>query len=93
MVDLVNHLSQLVSMLTVATNEAKTHLSALLQQVKKGETVIIAHGKKPVAKLVPYDQTVSERPKVGQVLDKPVHIPDEAFAPLTPGELHAWGLR
>jgi antitoxin (DNA-binding transcriptional repressor) of toxin-antitoxin stability system len=80
-------------MLTVATNEAKTHLSALLQQVKRGETVIIAHGKKPVAKLVAYDPATSARPKVGQVLDKPLHIPDEAFAPLTPGELRSWGLR
>lgn len=83
----------LAFMLTVATNEAKTHLSALLQQVKKGETVIIAHGKKPVAKLVAYDIATSSRPKVGQVLDKPVHIPDEALAPLTPGELRSWGLR
>ncbi|HMO51806.1 MAG TPA: type II toxin-antitoxin system prevent-host-death family antitoxin [Kiritimatiellia bacterium] len=80
-------------MITVATNEAKTHLSALLQQVKKGESVIIAHGKKPVAKLVPLDPVDSERPKVGDTLDKPMHIPEEAFAPLSPDELRTWGLR
>lgn len=80
-------------MLTVATNEAKTHLSALLQQVKKGETVIIAHGKKPVAKLVAYEAGRTARPKVGQMLDAPMHVPDEAFAPLNDPELRSWGLR
>lgn len=85
----------LESVKTVAINEAKTHLSALLQQVKNGETVIIAHGKKPVAKLVPLDseEEEEERPKVGEMLDEPMHIPDEAFTPLSSAELRAWGLR
>jgi prevent-host-death family protein len=92
MVDQVDHILHLLGMKTVATNEAKTHLSALLQRVKNGETVIIAHGKKPVAKLVPLDPVEEERPKVGEMLDKPMHIPDEAFAPLSSDELRTWGL-
>lgn len=80
-------------MITVATNEAKTHLSALLQSVKKGETVIIAHGKKPVAKLVSCETMDAERPKVGQMLDKPMHVPTEALAPLSAQELQFWGLQ
>ncbi len=80
-------------MKTVATNEAKTNLSALLRRVKEGETVIIAHGKTPVAKLVPFDSAEKERPKVGEMLDQPMHIPDEAFAPLSSDELRIWGLK
>ena len=32
------------------------------------------------------------RPKVGETMDAPCHIPDSAFAPLTEEELKAWGL-
>ena len=80
-------------MITVATNEAKTHLSSLLEKVKRGETVIIARGKKPVARLVAYDPVHPERPKVGQMIDKPMHLPDEAFVPLSSEELRSWGLQ
>ena len=42
-------------MSTVNIHEAKTHLSRLLEQVAKGETVIIAKAGKPVARLVPLE--------------------------------------
>ena len=32
------------------------------------------------------------RPKVGETMDPPRHIPDSAFAPLTEEELKAWDL-
>ncbi len=80
-------------MITIATNDAKTHLSALLQKVQGGESVIIARGKMPVAKLVPYKSGETKRPKVGQMIDKRVRIPDEAFAPLSQKELRSWGLK
>jgi prevent-host-death family protein len=76
----------------VATNEAKTHLSALLQEVSKGETIVISRGKKRLAKLVPYDEPVA-RPKVGEVMDARFDIPEEALQPLTEKELRIWGLR
>lgn len=78
-------------MKTGATNEAKTHLSALLQEVNKGETVIISRGRKPVAQLIPYPSSREQRPKVGEMMDAPMHVPEEAWAPLSDEELKAWG--
>lgn len=40
-------------MRTVGAFEAKTHFSALLEEVEKGEQVIITKHGHPVAKLVP----------------------------------------
>jgi prevent-host-death family protein len=80
-------------MKTIATHEAKTHLSRFLKEVSGGETIVIARGRKPLAKLVPYtDPAASIRPKVGQTLDAPMSIPDEAFAPLGNDEMKEWGL-
>ncbi|WP_273259722.1 type II toxin-antitoxin system prevent-host-death family antitoxin [Lautropia mirabilis] len=42
-------------MMQVNVHEAKTHLSRLLEDVGKGDVVIIAKAGKPMAKLVPYD--------------------------------------
>lgn len=92
MVDLVNHYETIVSMKTVATNEAKTHLSAILQEVQQGEMFIIARGRQPIAKLVAYDDDKMKRPKVGVTMDEPRHVPEEAIAPLSPEEIRAWGL-
>ena len=39
--------------MTVGSYEAKTHLSALLERVSKGETITITKHGVPVAKLVP----------------------------------------
>ncbi len=35
-------------------HQAKTHLSQLLQEVEKGEVVVIAHSGVPIAQLVPW---------------------------------------
>ena len=79
-------------MKSVATNEAKTHLSSLLQEVSTGETIVITRGRKPLAKLVPYDEP-APRPKVGEMLDEPFSVPEEALRPMNEGELREWGLR
>ena len=42
-------------------SEAKASLSKLIEQVLKGEEVIIGKAGKPVAKLVPYTQDTSPR--------------------------------
>lgn len=76
----------------VATNEAKTHLSALLQEVSRGETIVISRGRKPLAKLVPYEEPAA-RPKVGEMIDEPFQIPKDALRPMNEAELKAWGLR
>ena len=41
-------------MKTVTIHEAKTHLSRLLRAVEAGETLIVARGNTPIARLVPY---------------------------------------
>ena len=75
----------------VATHEAKTHLSSLLQAVSQGETVVISRGRKPLAKLVPYDLPTT-RPKVGEMMDEPFPVSDEALCPMNRKDLRKWGL-
>ncbi len=48
-------------MYQVTIHEAKTHLSRLLKRVAAGEEIIIAHGNKPVARLV---GLAEEKPRV-----------------------------
>ena len=62
-------------MSTVNIHEAKTHLSRLLDQVAKGETVIIAKAGKPVAKLVPLEAP-SGASRLGFMAAK-ISIPDD----------------
>lgn len=79
--------------MTITVHEAKTHLSRYLVEVENGLEILIARGKKPVARLVPLKETlVAQRPNVGEMIDKTFHIPDSAFAPLADKELVEWGL-
>lgn len=48
-------------MTTVNVHEAKTHLSALLVRVARGERVVIARAGKPIAVLVPFGAAATER--------------------------------
>jgi prevent-host-death family protein len=41
---------------TVNIHEAKTHLSALLAKVQRGEEVVIAKAGRPIARLVPAEE-------------------------------------
>jgi len=45
----------------VNIHEAKTHLSSLLERVARGEEIIIGKAGKPIAKLVPYQETLEPR--------------------------------
>ena len=77
----------------VTTHEAKTHLSRYLAAVEAGEEIVIARGRKPVARLVPFvTGREKRRPKVGKTLGRQFDIPDDALAPLTGEELKDWGL-
>jgi prevent-host-death family protein len=91
LVDLVNQIFDIRGMKTVATHEAKTHLSALLKEVSAGQTVVITCGRKPLAKLVPYE-VAAERPRVGDMLDEPFEVSEEALRPMSKAELGGWGL-
>lgn len=42
---------------SVGTFDAKTHLSQLLDRVERGERIVITRNGKPVADLVPHDET------------------------------------
>lgn len=43
-------------------HEAKTHLSRLLERVERGQEIVIARAGKPIARLVPIDDTPRQRP-------------------------------
>jgi prevent-host-death family protein len=70
-------------------HEAKTNLSKLIEKACAGEEVIIARGKKPVAKLVPIEPVVVER-KPGRFAGQISWTPD-AFDPLTEAEMRELG--
>lgn len=80
-------------MITITTHEAKTHLSRYLAAVERGEEIVIARGRKPVARLVPVStDSRPARPKVGETLGPRLPVPDAALRPLNNDELKAWGL-
>jgi prevent-host-death family protein len=70
-------------------HEAKTNLSKLLRKAARGEEVIIARGKKPVAKLVPISGPKKRVP--GRFRGKIWYTPD-AFDPMSKEELAEWGI-
>ena len=64
----------------VNVNEAKTHLSRILDEVAAGADVVIAKAGKPVARLVPIDQV--PKPKQLGLLRGRIKVPDDFNAPL-----------
>lgn len=72
----------------VNTHDAKTRLSQLLAKVEAGQTVTIARGGKPVAKLVPI--APPGKRQFGAMKGKFV-IGPAFFEPLPEDELAAWG--
>ena len=72
--------------MTVSVHEAKTHLSRLLQRIAAGEDVIITRSGRPVARLVPFDET---RPVFG-VDEGRFVVPDDFDAPLDEELLRAF---
>jgi prevent-host-death family protein len=64
----------------VNIHAAKTHLSQLLDRVSRGETIILAKGGRPVAKLVPM---TAEPRKFGRLKGR-IRIGADFDAPLPP---------
>ncbi len=82
-------------MKTVSVLEAKTHLSALLEQVRaSGEEVVITRRGEPIARLSPVAPARVERVP-GDLRDRPGwenYVFDPAvFAPMTEEEMKAEG--
>lgn len=71
-------------------HQAKTNLSKLLRKVARGEEVIIARGKKPVAKIVRLEDGAKKRVP-GRWKGKISYTPD-AFDSLSDEELKEWGI-
>ena len=74
---------------TITIHKAKTQLSRLIEKVCRGEEIIIARGKKPVAKLVALEPESGKRIP-GAWKGKVSYTPD-AFNPLTDEELEDLG--
>ncbi len=68
-------------MIQVTVQQAKTHLSKLIQQALAGEEIIIAKGKKPVVKLVVLPEARPQR-RLGGAADVIQSIADDFDAPL-----------
>jgi len=77
--------------------QAKINFSKLLQKAARGEEVILARGKTPVAKLVAIPAPEEKNKKNGKKRvpgrwkGRISYTPD-AFAPLTKEELAEWGI-
>lgn len=69
----------------VKVQYAKTHLSALLAAVERGEEFVIARGDHPAARLIPI--AAQESRELGFVA---YSVPDEFLDALPDDELAAW---
>lgn len=69
----------------VNVHYAKTHLSALLRQVREGAVITISHAGTPVARLVPIEQS---QPRVPGGFS--FGVGDSFFDPLSEAELDGW---
>jgi prevent-host-death family protein len=75
-------------MAQITIHKAKTELSRLIKRVEAGEEVVIARGKAPVARLVPYTGPETGR-RFGRLRGR-ISVPDTFFEPLPEDELAAW---
>jgi prevent-host-death family protein len=73
---------------TVTAHTAKTQLSKLVRRVERGEEVVIARGRTPVARLVPYQAEPPER-GFGSMKGK-VWLDESFWEPLPEEELKLW---
>ena len=71
----------------VNVTAARTHLSRLLAQVERGEEVVIARNKEPVAKLVAFQPQHQRR--FGALRGR-ISLDERFFKPLPEDELAAW---
>lgn len=62
-------------MKTYNIQEAKTHLSRLIEETAQGKEVVIARHGRPMARLTPYSQRENLRPLGG--LEGQIHIPED----------------
>ncbi len=70
-------------------HEAKTHLSRLIALMEQGEEVVIARGKDPVARVIPYVRNPLPKRRPGT---RKTGVPFDMgfFDPLPDEHLRAW---
>lgn len=71
-------------------HQAKTNLSKLIEEATRGEEVIIARGKEPVARLVPITRASQKRVPgrlKGMFREQP-----GCWDAMTPDDLSEWGV-
>jgi prevent-host-death family protein len=73
---------------TVTIHSAKRTLSQLLARVEAGEEIVLARGKQPIARIVPYHPVAPKR-QFG-ALRGVVSVGPEFFEPLPDDELTLW---
>jgi antitoxin (DNA-binding transcriptional repressor) of toxin-antitoxin stability system len=73
----------------VAIRKAKATLSRLLARVEAGEEIVLARGKKPIAKLVPFRTPPATMRQFG-ALRGVIRVGPEFFEQLPDRELAAW---
>lgn len=78
-------------MLQMNIHEAKTHLSRLLEEIEKGEEIIIARHGKPVARLIPYTIKPVNQRKPGSLRGQ-IKITKDFDAPLPDDVAKAFSL-
>lgn len=64
-------------MRTVNMQEAKTHLSRLVDRAARGEPFIITKRGKPLVKIVPLDAMPARKPKRFGFLRGQISVPDD----------------
>jgi prevent-host-death family protein len=69
-------------------HEAKTNLSRLIQKAERGEEVVIARGKTPVARIVPIKKVNTRRNLA--IFKGKFKVGPEFFEPLPEDELRLW---
>lgn len=69
----------------INVQEAKTHLSRLLERVRAGEEIVLAKAGRPYARLVPLEEHRERRPGIAKG-----RVTEAFFEPLPEGELELW---
>ena len=64
-------------MKTVNVHEAKTHLSKLIEEARKGEPFIIAKAGKPVVKVIPIDAPAGRKVRRLGFMKGQIQVPDD----------------
>jgi antitoxin (DNA-binding transcriptional repressor) of toxin-antitoxin stability system len=86
---ILNLAKGLSNMPITTIHEAKTNLSKLLERAERGEEVLLARGKKVVAKVVPISATPRKRRL--NILQGKIKVSRKFFEPLPKQELDDWG--